>query len=117
MQFIIDRIEEGIVSAELENGAIVSLPPAALPRGLREGDLVKTGRAPEGAPSVCLSVLGRKGKKTVVLPQGGLPGELPACALPPEAGKGNTVTFWIDSAGTAARRAETRKLEDDVWAK
>jgi len=44
MEYIIDRIEDGIAVIESKSGEIIELPKTALPKGAREGQcLIKKG--------------------------------------------------------------------------
>lgn len=40
MDWIIDRIEDGIAAVEVEEGKVVSVPVSALPKGCEEGDVL-----------------------------------------------------------------------------
>lgn len=40
MKYIIDRIEDSIAVAELEDLSTVDIPLSALPKGVKEGDVI-----------------------------------------------------------------------------
>jgi hypothetical protein len=40
-RWVIDSIEEHMVSIEIDGGAIIKLPQSVLPRGAREGDVLR----------------------------------------------------------------------------
>ena len=48
---VVDRIESGVAVLELEDGAVIMVPPDELPPGVAEGDLLQVtlGRAPRGS--------------------------------------------------------------------
>lgn len=39
--WIIDQIENGVASIEVDGGAMISVPHSILPRGVHEGDVLK----------------------------------------------------------------------------
>lgn len=41
MKWIIDRIENDIAVCELENGEMLDVKISALPKGIKEGDVIK----------------------------------------------------------------------------
>lgn len=41
MKWIIDRIENNIAVCELENGEMLDVKISALPKGIKEGDVIK----------------------------------------------------------------------------
>lgn len=41
MKWIIDRIENNIAVCELENGELLDVKISALPKGIKEGDVIK----------------------------------------------------------------------------
>lgn len=41
MKWIIDRIENDIAVCELENGELLDVKISALPKGIKEGDVIK----------------------------------------------------------------------------
>lgn len=41
MKWIIDRIENNIAVCELENGEMLDVKMSALPKGIKEGDVIK----------------------------------------------------------------------------
>jgi hypothetical protein len=40
MRWVIDAIEEGMASVELEDGKMITIPRAALPKGAKPGDVL-----------------------------------------------------------------------------
>jgi hypothetical protein len=40
-RWVIDSIEEHVTSIEIEGGAMIKLPQGELPRGVREGDVLR----------------------------------------------------------------------------
>lgn len=40
MRWVIDAIEEGMASVEVEDGKMITIPRAALPKGAKPGDVI-----------------------------------------------------------------------------
>lgn len=113
---IFERAEGPLAVVETESGSLLDFPLAALPEGVRAGDLIRFGAAPESACSCRLKLLSAANGSVRARNAAGLRLKLPAAALPPEAVPGTELTLWVDSEATAARRAEIRKLENSLRA-